>query len=167
MKKNLRFLLYAIFLLGTSLLALRFDKVQPVWAGSDHQTVPTATSEASPSPSPSATATAAVDATATTGAEISPDDLTATAEFFLADTDAPTETLDLTEAASQLTRYPTVTPEDDAAAITRGRVGLIVAIVLGGLLLLAGGTVAVLYFLGASRDRDEEDQEQGAGGYNF
>jgi hypothetical protein len=75
--------------------------------------------------------------------------------------------VDLTEAASQLTRYPTVTPEASDTATARGRVGLIAVIVVGGLLLMAGGTVAALYFLGAFRDRDEEDQEQGAGGYNF
>ncbi len=166
MKKTVRFLLYVIFLLGTFLLALRFHKVQPVWAGPDNQTVPTATSEASPSPSPSATATLTTEATATTGVVIDPDDLTATAEYLLADSDTPTATVDLTEAASQLTRYPTVTPEDNAAT-TRGRVGLIAAIVVGVLLLLAGGIVALLYFLGAFRDRDEEEQEQEAGSYNF
>jgi hypothetical protein len=161
MKKKVRLLLYVIFFSGTFLLALRFDKVQPVWAGPDHQTVPTATSEASPSPSPSATATLTTEATATTGDVIDPDDLTATAEYLLADSDTPTATVDLTAAASQLTRYPTVTPEDDDATTARGRAGLIAAIVAGVLLLLAFGTVAALYWLGAFRDRrEEEDQNQ-------
>ncbi|MEA3349245.1 MAG: hypothetical protein U9Q82_01340 [Chloroflexota bacterium] len=70
----------------------------------------------------------------------------------------PTATLDLTEAVSDLALYVTATPAAAEDGAVRARLGLIVAIVAGGLLLLAGGTVAGLYWFGAFRERGEENE---------
>lgn len=71
----------------------------------------------------------------------------------------PSLTLDLTEASSQLTVYPTVTPTTEASGgvISRTQVGMVVVIVAGVLLLIGGGTVAFFYATGAFSQSDQDE----------
>jgi hypothetical protein len=77
----------------------------------------------------------------------------------------PTATLDLTEAASDLVPFASPTPETGAQGGARARVGLIVVLVVGALLLLGAGTVFLLYTTGVFSapppGEDRQDQEQG------
>ncbi len=148
MKMQIRFLLYVIFISGTFLLAKGFQGADRVWAGSDHQTIPTATT-VPPTETVTSTSTAAT-ATSTT---------TATAT----ETTTPTgtETITITPSAStSVTSTATATPtepEGTDSASTRRTAGTIIALVIGGLVLLVGGIGFLLYLLRASRRRIRED----------
>ncbi len=144
MKRQVRFILYVILISGTFLLAKDFHWAESVWAGPDHQTVPTATA-VPPTETMTSTSTAATATSTTTVTETATTTPTATATI----TGSPSVT-------STATATLTSTGETDSTS-SRTTTGTIIASVIGGLLCLGGLVAFVLYLLSAAKKRNEED----------